>query len=396
MKGKTMYLTKEEERTCDGEYGWAGQICMKILVRLGDLFNATRLIPIESAHVSGVSYKTLGDAPIDFLEALAEAGAKTSVKAMLNPRSFDKKYLGKKIPKEFHKKQACILTQFEKMTFEPALTCTPYYLEKPERGAHLAWAESSAVVYTNSVLGAWTNREGGPSALAAGIIGKTPDYGMHKAENRQPNILVSVEKLLENEVEFGALGIHLGKILGDKIPMIQGLKNASTEELKQLGAALASSGMVNMFYLDVDTYKEKVEKISVETRDIKQTVENLSTAPKSTQPDLIYIGCPHCSFDEIKQIAENMGDGKVRSETEFWVCTSRYISQEAEEYVKQIEKSGGHVLTDTCAVVTWTELLGIRTIMTNSAKTAHYAPTLNKAETTLAPVKQCLKTAFKE
>jgi predicted aconitase len=391
-----MYLTKEEERTCDGEYGWAGQICMKILVRLGDLFNATRLIPIESAHVSGVSYKTLSDAPIDFLEALAEAGAKASVKATLNPRSFDKKYLGKKIPKEFNQKQARILSQFEKMNFEPALTCTPYYLEKPERGTHLAWAESSAVVYANSVLGAWTNREGGPSALAAAIIGKTPDYGMHKAENRQPSILVSMEKPLKNEVEFGALGIHLGKILGNEIPIIQGLKNASREELKQLGAALASSGMVNMFYRDVNGYKEKVEKISVETRDIKQTVENLSTAPKSTQPDLIYIGCPHCSFDEIEQIAENIGGGKVRSETEFWVCTSRYISEKAEEHVKKIEKSGGHVLTDTCAVVTWTELLGIRTIMTNSAKTAHYAPTLNKAETTLAPVKQCLKAAFKE
>jgi predicted aconitase len=396
MKAKAMYLTKEEERTYDGEHGWAGQICMKILVRLGELFNATRLIPIESAHVSGVSYKTLGDAPTDFLEALAEAGAKTSVKATLNPRSFDKKYLGKKLPKKFHQKQACILRQFKKMNFEPALTCTPYYLEKPEQGTHLAWAESSAVVYANSVLGAWTNREGGPSALAAAIIGKTADYGIHKAENRKPSILVSVEKPLENEVEFGALGIHLGKILGDKIPVIQGLKNASREDLKQLGAALASTGMVNMFYRDIDICKEKVEKISVETRHIKQAVENLSTAPKSTKPDLIYIGCPHCSFDEIKQIAENIGDRKVQSGTEFWVCTSRYILEKAGKHVKKIEKSGGHVLTDTCAVVTWTQLLGIRTIMTNSAKTAHYAPTLNKAETTLAPLKQCLKTVLKE
>lgn len=391
-----MYLTKEEERIYDGEHGWASQVCMKILVRLGDLFDATRLIPIKSAHVSGVSYKTLGDAPIDFLEALAEASAKTNVKATLNPRSFDEKYLGKKTPKAFHQKQARILSQFEKMNFESVLTCTPYYLEKPERGSHLAWAESSAVVYANSVLGAWTNREGGPSALAAAIIGKTPDYGMHKEENRQPSILVSVDKPLKNEAEFGALGIYLGKILGDNIPAIQGLKNASREELKQLGAALASSGMVNMFYRDVDIRKEKVEKIGVETGDVKQTVENLSTASKSTQPDLIFIGCPHCSLNEIEQIAENMGDGKVKSGTEFWVCTSRYVREKAEKHVKKIEKSGAHVLTDTCAVVTWTELLGIRTIMTNSAKTAHYAPTLNKAETTLAPLNRCLKTALKE
>lgn len=391
-----MYLTKEEERIYNGECGWASQICMKILVRLGDLFHATKLIPIESAHVSGVSYKTLGDAPVDFLQALADAGAKTSVKATLNPHCFDKKYLGRKFPKELRQKQARILSQFKKMNIEPALTCTPYYLEKPERGAHLAWAESSAVVYANSVLGAWTNREGGPSALAAAIIGKTPDYGMHKAENRQPSVLISVEKPLQNEAEFGALGIYLGEILGDKTPLIQGLKNASREELKQLGAALASSGMVNMFYRDIDTKKEKVEKISVETRDIKQTIENLSTASKSTQPELIFIGCPHCSLNEIEQIAENIGGEKVKRGTEFWVCTSSYVREKAERYARKIEESGAHVLTDTCAVVTWTELLGIRTIMTNSAKTAHYAPTLNKAETTLASLNQCLKTALKE
>jgi predicted aconitase len=391
-----MYLTKEEERIYDGECGWASQVCMKILVRLGDLFNATRLIPIESAHVSGVSYKTLGDAPVDFLKALADAGAKTSVKATLNPQSLDEKYLGRKIPKELYQKQTRIIGQFRKMNIEPVLTCTPYYLEKPERGAHLAWAESSAVVYANSVLGAWTNREGGPSALAAAIIGKTPDYGMHKAENRQPSVLISLEEPLRSEAEFGALGIYLGQILGDKIPVIQGLNNASREELKQLGAALASSGMVNMFHGDKDIKMEKVERISVETRDIKRTIENLSTAPKSTKPDLIFVGCPHCSLDEIRQIAESIGGGKVRRGTEFWACTSSYIREKAERYVGKIEERGGHVLTDTCAVVTWTRLLGIRTIMTNSAKTAHYAPTLNNAETTLASLNHCLKAAFKE
>jgi len=390
-----MYLTKEEEHIYDGEFGWANQTCMKILVRLGELFSATRLIPINSAHVSGVSYKTLGDAPSDFLKALANANAKVKVKATLNPQSFDREYLYKKLPQDLCQKQSDIMTYFEKMGFTESLTCTPYYLENPKRGSHLAWAESSAVVYTNSVIGAWTNREGGPSALAAAIIGKTPDYGIHKAEHRQPKALVKLEKQLQSEVEFGALGIFLGKLLEDKIPIIQGLQNASRDNLKQLGAALASIGMVNMFCCENRGMKfNEIEKINVETKDIKQTIENLTTT-STQEPDLVFVGCPHCSLNEIKQIAELIGSRKVKDGTQFWVCTSRHIKEKARKYVEKIEKSGGHVLTDTCAVVTWTDKLGIKTIMTNSAKTAHYAPTLNRAETIIASLKECLKTALK-
>jgi predicted aconitase len=390
-----MYLTKNEERIYNGEFGWANQTCMKILVRLGELFDAKKLIPIKSAHVSGVSYKTLGDAPLDFLEALANAGAKVEVKATLNPQSFDRKYLCKKLSPDLYQKQSNIMTYFEKMGFTESLTCTPYYLENPKKGSHLAWAESSAVIYANSVVGAWTNREGGPSALAAAIIGKTPDYGIHKAENRQPKILIKLEKQLQNEVEFGALGIVLGKILEDKIPIIQGLENASKENLKQLGAALASTGMVNMFYSDNHCVKfSEIEKANIETREIKQTIENFTTT-LTQEPDLVFVGCPHCSLNEIKQVAELIGSGKVKDRTEFWVCTSQHIKEKARKYVEKIEKSGCHVLTDTCAVVTWTDKLGIKTIMTNSAKTAHYMPTLNKAETILAPIKECVKTALK-
>jgi len=389
-----VYLTREEERIYDGEFGWANQICMKILVRLGELFNATRLIPISSAHVSGVSYKTLGDAPSDFLEALANDNAKARVKATLNPQSFDKEYLRKKLPTNLCQKQSDIITYFKKMGFADSLTCTPYYLENPKRGSHNAWAESSAVIFANSVTRAWTNREGGPSALAAAIIGKTPDYGIHKAENRQPKVLVKLERQLQSEVEFGALGIYLGKILEDKIPIIQGLQNASKDNLKQLGAALASTGMTNMFYhKDKEAKSNKLEKINVETKDIKQTIEDLTTTSK--EPDLVFIGCPHCSLNEIKQAAELIQSRKVKNSIEFWVCTSRHVKEKAKKYVEKIEKSGGHVLTDMCIVVTWTEKLGIKTIKTNSAKTAHYTPTLNKAETIFAPLKECLKTAFK-
>jgi len=390
-----MYLTKAEELIYKGEKGWANQVCMKILVSLGELYGATKLIPINSAHISGVSYKTLGDAPTEFLRTLSDADGKVKVKATLNPHGFDVEYLGKKLDKRLCEKQLNVLKTFERMGFTPSFTCTPYYLQTTVKNAHLAWAESSAVVYANSILGAWTNREGGPSALAAAIIGKTPDYGMHKAENRQPKILVRLEDRLKNEAEFGALGIYLGKILEDKIPIIQGTANASKENLKQLGAALASTGMVNMFYLgNILAKTERLEKINVEKEDLKHTCETLSTTYKS-KPDLVFVGCPHCSLNEIKQIANLLNGKKVRKDIEFWVCTSRHIKKKTKNYVEQIERSRAHIITDTCAIVTWTEKLGIKTIMTNSAKTAHYAPTLNKAETTFASLKDCLKTATK-
>jgi hypothetical protein len=391
-----MYLTKEEERIYDGEHGWANQVCIKILVRLGELFGADKLIPISSAHVSGVSYRTLGDAPSKFLEALAEANAKTKVKATINPHSIDRTHIRKKLSNELRQKQLAITRNFEKMGFTNSLTCTPYYLEKPKRNTHMAWSESSAVVYANSVLKAWTNREGGPSALAAALIGKTPNYGVHKAEERQPTVLVTLNTKLKNETDFGALGIFLGEILGNKIPVIKGLEGTSNDNLKQLSAALASTGMVNMFHLYNENIRiEKLEKISIEKKDLAQVNQRLTTA-LTKKPDLVFIGCPHCSLSEIKIITSLIGNRKIRSDIELWVCTSWHIKEKAGKYVDKIEKCGGHIITDTCAVVTWTEKLGIKTIMTNSAKTAHYAPTLNKANVTFAPLENCIKTALKE
>lgn len=385
-----MYLTLEEEKAYEGEYGWPYQVSMKILVRLGDLFGATRLIPVESAHISGVSYKTLGDAPIDFLEALASKGGKVKTLSTLNPSSFDPDYLAKKVPQRCKDKQSCIIDLYRKMGINPTLTCTPYDIREPQPSGHLAWAESSAVVYANSVLRCWTNREGGPSALAAALIGKTPNFGVHQAENREASVLVKVEPRLQDEMEFGALGIYMGKLLKDKIPFFKGLNNYTNDYLKQLSAGLGSSGMVSMFHYQ-GPCRSKLETVSIEMKTLKDAVEGLSTT--SEEPDLIFIGCPHCSLNEIRVIAQVLQGKKVKKGIELWVCTSRYIKRKAKSHVSIIEKAGGRVLCDTCAIVTWIKKLGINTMMTNSAKAAYYAPTLNKVDATLASLSKCVKTA---
>ncbi|MGD0159151.1 MAG: aconitase X catalytic domain-containing protein [Candidatus Bathyarchaeia archaeon] len=388
-----MQLTREEERIYDGERGWANQTCMKILVRLGELFGAEKLIPIDSAHVSGVSYKTLGDAPIEFLRTLADSDGRVKVRTTLNPQSLDSQYLRKKVEESLQEPQLDILRQFERMGLTQSLTCTPYYLHRLARGSHHAWAESSAVVYANSVLGAWTNREGGPSALAAAIIGKTPDYGIHRAGNRRPNVTVKVEAKLTDPTKLGALGIFLGKTLGDKIPTITGLPNTSRDDLKQLCAAIATTGMTNMFHTGSKTTTEGAERICVDSDQIERTIEELSGG--TGKPDLVFLGCPHCSLDEMRRIAELIEGKRVRASVEFWVCTSCHVRRAAAAYVKRIEEAGGHVLDGVCTVVSWTEKLGIRTIMTNSAKTAYYAPTLNKAEAVLAPMEDCLESTLR-
>lgn len=337
-----MYLTKEEEKILDGEHGWAYETLMKILVRLGDLFGATRLIPIKSAHVSGVSYKTMGDS-VDFLDALVRAGGKAQASATLNPSSFDPEYLVRKIPREYKEGQSRIIDSYKKMGFELTLTCTPYYITKPRKGWHLAWSESSAVIYANTVLKSWTNREGGPSALAAALIGKTPNHGMHQAENRQPNILIEVESNPVNETEFGALGIHVGKFLKEKIPLFTGLSNYTEEGLKQLGAGMATTGMTSMFHYSELPQKIDFETVSVESKDIRNIIENLSTT--SASPDLIFIGCPHCSLKEIRKSAEYLKGKKVKTGTELWICTSRHVRRKAKNMWTLLKR-----LVATCCV----------------------------------------------
>jgi len=385
-----MYLTKQEEQVFEGEHGWAKQVAIKILVRLGDLFGATRLIPIQSAHLSGVSYKHLGDAAIDFLNEIANKDGKAHTLATLNPSSFDQEHLVKRYSKDRFHKQQHIIEIYKKMLIQPTLTCTPYYLQKPKPGQHLAWSESSAVVYANSVLGAWTNREGAPSALAAALVGKTPNYGVHQPENRQPTTIIKVETELQTETNYGVLGIHLGKLLKEKIPTFKGLRG-SDEGLKQLGAAMASSGMTALFYMEAPTKREKLEAISVEAKDIKEAACGLYTT--DCAPDLVFVGCPHCSMKEVKAVARLLQGKKVRKDIELWICTSRHVREKTKTHVDIIERAGGHVLCDTCVLVTWIKDLGIDTLMTNSAKTAFYAPTLNEVDVALKPLRECIEAA---
>jgi hypothetical protein len=356
-----MYLTKEEERIIEGEEGEGLQRAIELLVALGEIRGAEKLIPVGSAQVSGVSYKTIGDAGLEFLRGLAATGVKARITATLNPMGADPlqwQELG--FSKEFMEKQMEILEAYKKMGVLPSCTCTPYLADnRPARGKSVSWAESSAVVFANSVLGAKTNRESGISALASALIGKTPYHGLHLDENRTATFRIKVEAELRSDADYSALGYYVGKNY-EGVPVFENIK-PSLEELKALSAGLGV-GQINMFHMDEGG--NGLEGVSFGGEELKETYESLNTAEEA---DVICVGCPHCSLREIRELI------KLKPKREVWAFTSRQNCGLIKESLGNIK-----LISDTCMVVSPLEDLGINSIGVNSAKAAFYSANLSK------------------
>ncbi len=289
-----MNLSKDEEKILAGEKGEVAARSMRLLVKLGDIYGADKMIPIGSAQGAGVSYKSIGDPGRDFLEDYARLGAKVQVPTFLNPAGMDiEDWEELKFPKPFALQQMRIMEAFRKMGIIMSASCTPYLAGNlPRYGEHIAWSESSAVSFANSVIGARTNREGGPSALAAAICGVTADYGYHRDENRQPHYLIKVSARLEYSSDFGALGWFVGKIVKDKIPYFTGLPDVGTDELKALGAAMAASGAVGLYHAEGLTpdarwaKKDNLQVVDFGEKELRDTYAKLSPAK---DPDIVVI-----------------------------------------------------------------------------------------------------------
>lgn len=361
-----------------GEGGRAVSKAMQLLVALGDVLGADRLIPVESTQIAGVSYGNIGDAGLELLEDWAADGAKASVKSTLNPAGMDpQRWEEMGVSEEYHSKQQRILRAFETMGVETTCTCTPYLVgNKPMRGAHIAWSESSAVGYANSVLGAMTNREGGPSALASAITGRTPRYGLHIPENRRPTAVIDVKARMNTTFDFSLLGYTVGRIIGSGIPLFEGVHGADSDRLKIMSAGLAASGGIAMFHVGGRGVRDdsgSVEKICIDQKELELSRQRLTT---EGEPDLACIGCPHCSVQELRDLAKLLGSRKVCSRKALWVWTSRgvYNMPESKRYIDAIEGAGGKVFTDTCMVVCPLERSGYKHMVSNSCKAAHYVP----------------------
>jgi len=298
-------------------------------------------------------------------------------------------------PKEFAKNQLRIMKAFKDMGIVITSTCTPYLAGNlPRFREHIAWSESSAVSFSNSVIGARTNREGGPSALAAAICGRTPNYGLHLWEKRQPTMKIKVEADLEFTSDYSALGWFVGKQVKNNIPFFKGITNADTDQLKALGAAMAASGAVALYHVknltpEADLVETKgLETITVTKKDIKETYAKLSTGK---QPDIVILGCPHASLREIQTLANYVKEKQLKKPV--WICTSRMMKEAADRmgYTQIIETAGGHIVADTCMVVSPIEQMGIKTTGVNSGKAANYLPGFCKQEVVFSNVRDLIK-----
>ena len=401
----------------DGIAGPGVQRAMEIVATLGRIYGAPDLVPVTHVQIAGVSYKNLGDAGVQFLNEWADQGATVRVPTTLNPAGMElDRWQEMGIQPSFAEPQLSAIDAFVKMGVTPTMSCTPYLFPGyvPQRGDHLAWAESSAVVFANSILGARSNREGGPSALAAAIVGRTPRYGYHLDDERRADVVVEVRCPVRDIADFGALSYVVGKQVGNAClwfadlaqwlpPLPEDITQggAAGDRLKTLGAGLAAYGAVALFHVAGYTpeatdfgetlLKPAARHVIVDSLDPAYQV--MDADPGLRQIDLVTVGCPHASLSEIEQIA-GMLQGQ-RLSTQLWVTTARITRDRAREagWVQTIEAAGGQVVADTCAVVAPMRSIGITTMATNAGKMACYAPAHSKVKMRYGSLEQCVAAA---
>lgn len=388
-----MFLTDEETRMLNGEKGPAVRKAMEILVALGESFGAERLVTINNVHMAGSSVLVAEEAGTRFVEDIREQGGIFVTNVTTNPTAVDPtrwEEIG--IPESDSVLQTRLTGAYAGMGANTCNTCIPYLVgNSPRFGEHMAWGESSAVVYANSVCGARTNREGGPSGLASALTGRTPEYGFHLKENRYGKILIEVEAPLDDMTDYGTLGCFAGKIAGQDTPVFTGIPREQTlEQLKALSAALASSGSVSMFHAvgvtpEAPTLEEafggrEPEKVLVFGPAEKAATEAFLNKEPSDHVDWVQIGCPNASVQELREVAEALEGKKVHPDVTLWVTTAgaMYAMAERVGYIRTIEEAGGVVVRETCPFLARSREIapkkGYRTLTTNSAKMAFYAP----------------------
>lgn len=394
-----MELDEYDQALLNGEYGESRQKMMEILLALGKIYDAERFIPVKCVQVSGASYKTIGAAGLEWLSSI---DAKAVVPAFLNPIGMPRlgwDELG--IPSDFAAKQLEVNEAYTRLGIRPTCTCTPYYFNIVERGDHLAWSESSAVSYANSVLGARTNREGGPSALAAALTGKTPEYGLHQMKNRLPQIEFVIDDPATakswTNAEYGALGVIAGSIAGNKIPLFYGLR-PNRDMLKSLGAAMAASGAVALYHVNEITpetrfpfFRQHIAETEREVVTIE--VDAVKAVFNEIEVNAVAIGCPHLSKEETRRVAELLSGKKVI--LPMYVFIAEELRESCESELATITKSGAVIVPDTCMVVS--PLMDHSgSVMTNSGKAFSYLPGMCGVTPRLGTLEECVRVACGE
>jgi predicted aconitase len=404
-----VFLTEEEERMLDGEYGAAAQEAMSILVRIAEAYEAKRMVPAKSAHVAAGLFPE----EVEWYERLLEGGAKFRCFTTRHPWGIDYDHFEEvgtvygNTP-EIKEIAEMIFSYSLKMGAIPMGTCIQYLLgDFLLPGDAFSWTGSAGVVFANSVLGARGNMEGAVTNYCVAITGRIPEYGMLLDENRRGKVLVDCSGMdfsTFTDADYGALAFHVGKVVGDEIPVFVGLPRKMTlEQLRAIASPLHVSGAVPMFHipgltpeaptLEAASGGEKLERVQVEMSEVERAYDEIATTGED-RLDMVSLGCPHLTYQEIREIAEFLEGKRVHEGVKLWVGTSYQVKVVADRagWTQKIERAGGLLVTNLCmGPGAPFAARGMRVVATNSPRSAYYAPGV---EHLYGSTRECLEAAI--
>jgi predicted aconitase len=393
-----------------GDHGPASKMAMSILVRMAEVSGATELLDIAGAHIDSTIY--IGDAGLEFAERLASLGAKVIVPTTLNVSGLDEHHWQEwAVPSEWARQAQRQMVAYQSMGTIPTWTCAPYQTEmKPSFGQQIAWGESNAIVFANSVIGARTERYPDLFDICCAITGRAPAMGLHLTENRAGSLSLQLKnipiKVQKSDDFYPVLGHWIGKIARDQIPVLSGIEIVPNEDqLKALGAAAASSGGVALFHIvgvtpEAPTLeaafqgKNPQELIEI-TMDMLREARGELTHAENDELDMVVLGSPHFSLAEFKQLAPLVQGKKKNPKVKFLVTSSRAMTQLAERagHLESLQAFGAQLTVDTCILASPMLPPEIRCLMTNSAKFAYYTPGLLGRKITFGSLQDCVASA---
>jgi predicted aconitase len=432
----TLRLTSEEESMLGGETSLAAQLAARLVVRMAGIMGADRLVPIVGAHVDGCLYH--GTVSTDFAKTLVDGGGQVKVPTTLNVGSVDllhpELYRG---DAETAKAGRELMRLYTALGCRATWTCAPYQLrQRPSFGQHVAWAESNAIVFANSVLGARTERYGDFIDIAAGLIGRAPYAGLHRDDGRFARVVFRLRgitpALAESDVLFATLGHLIGRGAGGEVAAIDGLSHATEDQLKALGAAAASSGSVAMFHVIGVTPEAPTMAAACGERGtigrteatdgsgviggggastgsapriVDLTIDDLAAAARELSSaagdhetlGAISVGTPHFSIAEFERLVTFLDGRRISDRVEFFVSTGRDVLTQvaANGWLDDLTRAGVRIVTDTCTYITPILTGRPGAVMTNSAKWAWYAPNNLGLRVIFGSLRECVESAVR-
>ena len=405
-----MKLSEYDRALLGGERGPAGRMAMSILARMGEIQGAAEMLDISQAHIDSSIY--MGEAGLEFAERLAGWGAKVAVPSSLNVSGLDECHWREwPVPEDWASKAQRQMLAYHSMGCVPTWTCAPYQtFMAPKFGQQIAWGESNAIVFANSVIGARTERYPDLLDICAAITGRVPALGLHLTENRAGELLIRLKdvprRVQQDDSFYSVLGLLLGRLAGKRIPVIEGLEVVPAEDqLKALGAAAASSGAVALFHIVGVTPEAPALEAAFQGRaplaehnirleQLREVRRELTTA-SGARLDMVVLGSPHFSIAEFRQLAPLVAGRRRHPDVQFLVTTSRIMRDLAaqEGVLAPLEAFGARLTVDTCILATPMLPKSVQVLMTNSGKYAHYAPALLATRMVFGSMADCVQSA---